>query len=402
MPVIASVFTLVTLMFFVVTPIGSLIVIVLTVALSLIFSRYAPAANQVIGVVVSIGILTSLVGCIINGRVIVEAKPQFVAGFTLPTANTNPNIYFIVPDRMPSPDAMRESGIDPSDMVAKLRALGFYVKEDQLSHDSYLPDMPTKDITTTRTMRFFASVLNGGIDVPLNMEYKTVRAMINDPEMIARLRRIGYTATNVGSWFQETKDIAAMDTNLKYRVTSFVERLFQDELSIAFWERTVLSGFNFRRLESSTYQGNLERGRIEWTLFSIWDYVEKPNTSQFVMAHVLMPHEPFIYNADGQPQEDDSLSQVEKYYQQIEYASHWIVTIAQLIRERDPSAIVIIQSDEGMGYRKPTALNFTLTPVQWNGVLTAWYAPNVCQSCLPTLKHTEILRYVVDAVTNQQ
>jgi hypothetical protein len=252
-------------------------------------------------------------------------------------------------------------------------------------------------------MRFFASVLNGGIDVPLNMEYKTVRAMINDPEMIARLRRIGYTATNIGSWFQETKNIAAMDTNLKYQVTSFVERLFQDELSVAFWERTVLSGFNFRRLESSTYQGNLERGRIDWQFHELMiNAATKPQSSRFIMEHILMPHEPFIYDADGQPQEDDSLSQVEKYYQQIEYASHWVVTIAQLIRERDPSAIIIIQSDEGMGYRKPAALNFTLTPVQWNGVLTAWYAPNVCQSCLPALKHTEILRYVVDAITNQQ
>ena len=387
MPVMASVFTLVTLMFFVVTPIGSLIVLVLTVALCLIFPRYASAANIVIGIVASIGVLTSLILSMASTPVIqVHSEPQYIAitaaddvdktgVFTITAVKPKPNIYFIVPDRMPSPAAMRESGIEPAPVIVGLQKQGFYVKDDQLSRDPYLPGMGTKEIVTTRTMRFFASILNGGEDVPMNADYKTVRSMINVPSIFSQLHQYGYTVTNIGSWFQETKQIAGADTNLKYQNASFMERIFQDELAVAFWNRTVLSGFNFRRLESQDYQGNLERGRITWQVDTLKQYATSGLHNQFIMAHILMPHEPFVYQADGSAAVA-GVPVAEAYLNQIKYSLALIYKLASDIHREDPTAIIIIQSDEGMGYRKPAALNFTLTPVQWNGVFTAWYVPD--------------------------
>jgi hypothetical protein len=296
-----------------------------------------------------------------------------------------PNIYFIVPDRMPSFAAMRELGIDPDQAMADLCALGFYVNENQLSQDPYTVDY-SGEVHTTRTMRFFASVLNNGQSIPMEIPYQDCRALIVGNSAFSQLHAAGYRIINVASWFADTSNFPDVE-NLTYKDVSFLERLFQDELSVAYFERTILYGLNFRVWESDDMQRGVEEGRIFWQREQILKAAESGETSTFVFGHLLFPHEPFIYG-------DPAAAIPAQYEANIRAALTLLTDLAGTIRAADPSAIIIIQSDEGMAYRKPIELNYSLSPVQWNGVFTAWYLPSYSGD-KNAIRHTDILAVVV-------
>lgn len=394
MPIVASMFIFASLTWYVM-PIWVDILLILY-ALFVGIQKYLKTnkATFILAFVMILAILfTTGQALIINATNQVKAETTTI-GLASPDV---PNIYFIIPDRMPSIEAMRESKIECDQFLTTLKQRGFYVKENQLSGDEYSAIHP-QNVHTTRTMRYFAAVLNGGIDIPLEISYKNCSTLIKSPEVFSQLHAKGYTIYNVASWFAETSKLPA-DYSLHFKDISFLERLFQDELSVAFYERTILRGINFRLLELDASTNNIEKNRHTWQAEQIIELSQLNASTQgldygrdgpvFVMAHILLPHEPFVWC-------DSNASQSEQYYQQIKYTQTYLINLIDGIRTADPKSIIIIQSDEGMAYKKPVELNYALSPVQWNGVLTAWYIPGADILEINQLRHTEILKYVLE------
>lgn len=393
MPFVASIFTAAALLWYLITPYAGITLMVIALVFG-IWKRFnVKPATYILTLLMIVAIVVSTIqGVVVNTTNQVKTQTTMI-GLAAPDA---PNIYFIIPDRMPSFEAMRESNIECEQFLTELKQRGFYVKENQLSGDLYSAGNP-QDVHTTRTMRYFASVLNGGIDIPLEINYKDCSTYIKTPEIFTQLHDEGYTIYNIASWFAETSKLPA-DFSLHFQDISFLERLFQDELSVAYYDRTILRGLNFRLLESEGSTGSIERNRHNWQAEQIikrsqlnamshnFDYGRSGPI--FVMTHILLPHEPFVWS-------DTRLSQPEQYYQQIKYTQTYLINLIDGICTADPEAIIIIQSDEGMAYKKPVELNYALSPVQWNGVLTAWYIPGADESELAVLKHTEILKYLL-------
>lgn len=395
MPFIASVFTLATIMFYEIHPITAGVLMV--GAIVFVWLIKSPEKHTQGGIMVS---FIAIIGIIISGgQALLTVQSNNIQADNAPvtvTGTGKPNIYFIVPDRMPGIEGIKELGIDTDSFVADMRSMGFYVKENQMSHDPYTVDC-TFNPDTTRTMRYFASVLNSGKEIPLDSTYKDTRNLIRQPSLFNDLHSQGYRITNIASWFAETKDILTADQTFKYDDIGILERIFDNELSVIYWNRTILRGINFRFLQSDASLGSVERGRAIWQSSMLKVMSDNPvNTgNQFVIAHILMPHEPFVFAANGSPA-DNRLSQPDQYKAQIEYALSYLLDIAGYITTNDPDAIIIIQSDEGMAYKKPVELNYALSPEQWNGVLTCWRIQNQNELELSSLKHTEILQHVIN------
>ena len=382
---IASMSILCLMLWYSITPLYSIIIVVISLIISMLIPMHK--ITQPLSIFLIFAILVSGGQAVYNSSGDVPVNNPVIAA---PAATAKPNIYFIVPDRMPSIDAMRESNINPDKFVSDMKSLGFYVKENQMSSDPF--KVTDEEIKTTRTMRYFASVLNGGIDVPLDMTYKDCRLLIKQGSVFNDIHLQGYTIHNVASWFAETKDLPLADYVYKYNNISLLERVFNDELTNAYWSRTIFYGLNFRAWESEASIGSVERGRALWQYGKVLELAASGNKSQFVMCHLLMPHEPFVFDKVG-GSTDTSLSIPEQYYSQIEYALSYLSSLAKGILESDPSAIIIIQSDEGMAYKKPIELNFGLSKTQWNGVLTAWKIEDNID--LSSIKHTDILKALV-------
>lgn len=391
-PFVAAVFTLCFLIWneAPVWIMGILLVLALLVGIRKKLHPVAHRASAVLALTMTIAIPVSL----IMGMVLHISDPGKVEGSFSPMPG-QPNIYFIVPDRMPSPAAMLESGIDPGDTVRDLQDLGFFVPEDLESQDPYVAGMRGSfyvgttevKIHTTRTMRFFASVLNGGEEVPLGISYAAARSLINQGTIFDLLHDRGYTVTNVASWFNETAGITSADRTLKFTDVGLLERLTADELSVAYFSRTMLAGLNFRVWESDASQFKVESARHNWQAESLVDLARSGQTSQFIMAHIMLPHEPFIYTI--------ARNRMDQYKDQIRYSLLYLDSLATRIHEADPNAVIIIQSDEGMAFRKPADLNDTLSPRQWNGVFAGWYFPDQPPDLGNISRITEILDIVV-------
>ncbi len=401
MPLIASVFTLAVLLWYVITPYVGVVLLLLVV---IIARRKKVATKQVETVwsVLMIGAIafSALWGLVVNvfNSASVSYDPPYFNSWS-GTGNLNdashwsekPNIYFIVPDRMPSPEAMRESGIDPSELVAAMSRLDFYVSDNQKSADAYIASQTYSDVHTTRTMRFFASVLNMGKPVDLSVPYKECRHLITHPAIIDVLHENGYSFVNIASWFAET---AKIDADISYHFPNITlnEKMLSGELAETFWGRTIFKGETFQKLLPQATKNAVERNRQVWQAAKIVEVAA--GKSQFVLAHILLPHEPFAWTADGKPQTDTSLSIPEQYYEQIRFTADYITRLAEDLRRADPAATIIFQADEGMCYARPRELSFALTDTQWRGVFTAWYIPGADESELSKIQHTEILKEV--------
>lgn len=394
MPLIASIFTAAVLLWYVITPLAACIIVIGGLAVG-IFVKKLPNLVKPLFVALSLAVLVST-----GQAVFINANSQSDTTKTeITSTETRPNIYFIVPDRMPSIDAMKEIGLDVGNFKWELISKGFYFVDNQMSNDQYRAIDPQK-VETTRTMRYFASVLNNGQEIPLNIPYKTAMQMIKNPEITSKLHELGYSFYNVGSWFTETKSINNADYNLQMKNQTSWEYVFTGEFNEAFWERTILRGLNFRAWMRSGSLNQTEALRHVWQAMTVTEISKTPG-QKFVMAHLILPHEPYCWDADGKLQYESN-DPVKEYLAQIQFTCGYLVSLVENIQSNDPGAIIIIQSDEGMAYRKPVELNYSLTPTQWNGVLSAWGIPNwvkpIDKAELDALKHIEILKYILEVV----
>jgi hypothetical protein len=261
-----------------------------------------------------------------------------------------------------------------------------------MSADPYRPE--SGKIATTRTLRFMESVLNNGRHIPMEIEYNAARQMVRNPAITEQLHELGYTFYNVASWYTETDRIENADYNLKLAKQTWYDHVFTGEFNYTFWGRTILSGLNIKALMPTEMIIRTEGLRHIWQVMTTVDLAADPG-QKFVLLHLMLPHEPFVWDADGNLQ-DGKLSTKDAYYEQMRFTRDYLVSLADGIISNDTDAIVIIQSDEGMAYRKPVELNYDLTLTQWNGVLTAWRLPYTPE--LDDIPHTGILKYVLEGV----
>lgn len=78
---------------------------------------------------------------------------------------------------------------------------------------------------------------------------------------------------------------------------------------------------------------------------------EKPT---FFAVHFMLPHSPFIFNADGsRPKYFESafakFEHKEKFIEQVRYSEKKIIEIVDSIKKKDNNSLIIIQADHGFG-----------------------------------------------------
>jgi hypothetical protein len=138
------------------------------------------------------------------------------------------------------------------------------------------------------------------------------------------------------------------------------------------------------------------------------------NSPQFTFAHILSPHDPYIFSADGSTPDYDSnrndngVDEKVKYTNQLTYLNTRMQDMFGYIRAHDPNAAIILQADEGP---YPKEFRYPLTPEhhynpnnlsdsekrQKFGVLASYYMPGVDQATVTDNIKTSVdpLRFVL-------
>jgi hypothetical protein len=320
------------------------------------------------------------------GRELVSHAPTVRAGTDVATER---DIYFLVFDRYGSADAIeRRFDITDNDLYGWLETRGFQVPAN--SHANYRAT--DFSLAATLNMRFLDDLTR---DVGQASGDRTpAQHMIQEHEVGRFLKSQGYRYYQIGSWFGPTRSVAIADENLSYGVASEFESVLND--------LTIMPAIDRVRGIVSPEPTERDRHR-EGALFGLRQLrrVATAPGPKFVFAHILLPHDPYVFKADGSAlSEQEAKAAPERQL----YADHLAFTNSQikdivgylLAGPEETRPIVIIEGDEGplMCQARDCVRN---TPEYLRirlGNLVAMYLPGVDEQLPDTVTSVNTFRVV--------
>ena len=253
------------------------------------------------------------------------------------------DIFYIVMDGYAREDTLREIyGYDNSKFLDELRKRGFFVADRSVSNYA----QTTLSLSCTLNLNYLDKL---GMPIGERGEdRKPLGDAIRNNEVVRFLKEQGYTFVAFSSGIQRT-EFPGADVYLK-----------PDKASSQF--RDVLLGMTPLPTKAR-YDSSRER-----TLYILNELGNVPETGspRFVFAHVLAPHPPFVFAADGspiQPKRKYTLSDGDRflaaggtkeeymrdYPSQLRYVSSRLLDAVDRILAQSPDAIIIVHADHGPG-----------------------------------------------------
>lgn len=247
-----------------------------------------------------------------------------------------PDIYYIILDRYAHNDVLQSVfGFDNSKFTNFLESKGFYLA--QKSFANY-----------PKTFQSLASSLNMSYLDFLTKEYKDSKdwtiayPYMYDYEVWRFLKNQGYEFIHFGDWWDPTRINKFADRNINYYGTGIT-----DEFANKLLETTFI--YPFIKPEGTWYE-RVRAGHLY--KFDQLNKISKEKGPKFVFAHVILPHEPFVFGKNCEPQNEKiklgSKKEKEAYINQLICTNKKITSfVDNIIENSDPKPIIILQSDEG-------------------------------------------------------
>jgi hypothetical protein len=250
-----------------------------------------------------------------------------------------PDIYYIVPDRYARQDILQEFyHFDNSTFIQALEDRGFYVASQ--SSANY-----------PKTFLSLASSLNlRHLDaLPMvvgenSSDNTPVFQMVQNNMVATYLKDQGYRFVYSGDWWEPTRVNRLADRNINLYADS-------DEFLRKYGETTILNPiFNhiFRKGDILGFSDNRVRDNHLYKFKELKKVVYDPSP-KFVLVHMLMPHSPYVLDAQCQPFWSKSdHKDPQEYVEQLQCANTQLLEIIDSILTHSKTPpVIIIQSDEG-------------------------------------------------------
>lgn len=283
-------------------------------------------------------------------------------------SGTLPDIYFIILDGYARSDVLEELyGYDNINMTAFLKQRGFFVAEKSRSNYNQTA-LSLASSMNLEYVNYFSETI--GVDSKQREQLATLikRSLIRDLleaegyEFIAL--ESGYERTEIRNadyyWSLDT-DVIPQVTSL-WKINAFESLLVESTAFRAIYDLHIFTTDTFRQIAiSPEYQAHRER--VLYT-FSRLDDVAEMDGNYFIFAHIVSPHPPFVFDANGGeitpnltytladgdnylgPQED----YIESYRNQVIFVNTLLQTVIdRILSKSDPAPIIIIQGDHGPG-----------------------------------------------------
>ncbi len=314
------------------------------------------------------------------------------------------DVYLLVWDRYGSQDAVYQLGAGRDLIEDWLESRGFYVARQ--AHANYGRTVLSLAATLNMTsLEALATRMGSASD-----NESPIHSLIQDHAVGRFLKGRGYRYVHIGSWFAPTRTVAIADENV-----------------------VMGDGADFEaRLERSTFEPTLDEllgvpeppaHHVLHRTTALWqmrefDRIHRETGPKFVLLHVLLPHEPYVFDDDGSyPSDADRAArgEGENYRRQRVFADDQMKRIVdQLLDARpDRQPVVIIAGDEGpfpvryaadqMGFDWAGASTSELQTKY--GILNAFFlpgsAPDGALAPYPTVSSWNTFRIVLDRYFGQ-
>jgi hypothetical protein len=285
-----------------------------------------------------------------GGRELALSATANLEGLTPPA--TPPDIYFIILDEYTRQDVLSGTfDYDNQAFLQALRSLGFQVVDCAQSNYSQ-----TELVLTSVLNLDYLEAL--GNFPPGSTDRAPLRRLIRESLVETALRGLGYrvVAFETGYYFSEMQDADAYLSvgagAHRGGLNAFEVLLLHSSLGLALSDLT-------QKLSAGVAVGQeqLNAQKREQVLFDLEMLARIPqdvSSPKFVFAHILLPHEPFVFDSQGgavdYPQTLSEEQYRAAYKAQVIFLNERLLPVLRLILETSAtSPVVILQGDTGPG-----------------------------------------------------
>lgn len=259
-----------------------------------------------------------------------------------------PDVYYIILDKFARSDVIEKVyGYDNSAFIKALEEIGFIVPKCSRSNYAF-------------TVMSLASQLNMAYVEDLTDEpsLETTRSLIQNNLVHQAFEEIGYTtiAFNMGfSWgnmreFDYYLDEYPRDMQT-WSMAPFEIMYIKGTLGILFFEKDIDLG---EQITLSDLERKAERTLL---ILDLLPEIPKMPGPKFIHAHIICPHPPYLFNADGtlNPYAEE-ISASQGYPEQLKFLQPRLFNIVQqIIEQSEIPPIIILEGDHGFGKRYVTS-----------------------------------------------
>lgn len=305
-----------------------------------------------------------------------------------------PDVYFIVLDGYGRADTLlRMYDHDNRPFLEALGQAGFYVDPDSFAnYDQTILSMPA-----TLNLDYLQAM---GATKEARFDFAELVELARDNLAVRLLRQAGYEIVSFESEHPVTR-ISVPNRYLRpsgreghdreegeggYLNLADPDRLFLETTAL----RPALRVYDRSRPEDARIR---ERRRLIQFTFSNLELAAREPGAQFTFAHVMAPHPPYVFQADGTPRRYDGPYRIvdgshwlgrigtrgeyiDSYRQQLLYVNELTLRAVKRILDRSESPpIIVIQSDHGPGADFDWNSRADSDLTERMGILTAVHLP---------------------------
>lgn len=327
----------------------------------LIAARKVPVRDVIGGLTVLISVTFALqFGPTLKAFVIewpqFHYRPPALTANSTGTISSKPDIYYIVLDRYANQTALSSQfNFDNSSFITYLQNMGFTVNKD--AHQNY----PYTTMSISSTMN--AAYQSDLVEKFASASEQTVEPYhdaIRYAAVPSKLKSLGYTYDVLGNWY-ETSNQAPLADHLYQQegiLTIFGHSIIlnnfnKDELVQSAYWRFIELGWHIGHFDVFSYQGQAGQDVISYQIQTLHQLASQKPGGRFIFAHILAPHDPYYYNADGSLNGNSNADNYgesikAKYVNQLQFISNQIQSvISQINMVSEGKSVIILQADEG-------------------------------------------------------
>lgn len=270
------------------------------------------------------------------------------------TDPSKPDIYYIVLDRYANQSVLQDQfGFDNTAFTSNLEEMGYQI--DPQAKSAYPFTAPS--LASTLNLGF----LNDDVQKFTHDSRQSVSLFNNmsqRSEVAKLLKQEGYQYINVGSSYNATNEarMADIDYANNYELSIFgIKKRLRGASTLAFirspYYRLATTSFSWWPLKLK------EMSEPDYALNQLSTLkgiaTDSHQGGRFIVAHILLPHPPYFFNADGsrntQVGTDNLGMPVEKkYLQQLQFTNTQIQKVLDAINQHSQQrAVVLLMADEG-------------------------------------------------------
>lgn len=367
----------------------SLVLVAVSVALGVVLHRWnarVPAVTNILGLMALTLVVSSLATTFQRMSRVDPPSPTALHNVPLlpagAPADTPPDIYYIMVDGMGQPDFLEVGyGLPRAAVAGPFEQLGFRFADGSRANYNQTALSQAATLNAAPVQNLLV------IPDPHDRDRIVLGRLIGDSRVRRALEGLGYRTVDFPSGYPITRQARGADHREPALNPNLLEYYLLRDGALPLIERLLGRG-------PADLPYALRRGRIDYALDHLADARRgiPDDVPVFVYAHIMAPHPPFVFNAEGHALPSHRIYSYrdgshwykwhegedypELYRGQIRYVARRLAAaVGEIIAGSPRPPVIIIQGDHGPGAQTAWESARRTNHTERMSIFNAWYVP---------------------------